>query len=116
MSSVTMPPSSPPPYDAGPSGHSAPPPDHPQAITALVLGILGVVLCGVLAPFAWVIGGRAVADIDASHGTIGGRGAASAGRVLGIVGTVLLGVALLFIVLLIGLGAFTTVVSNAASR
>lgn len=111
---VTTPPTPPPPYDpAGGSGYQPTPPrDHPQAITALVLGILGVVLCGVLAPFAWVIGGRAVAEIDASQGTIGGRGAASAGRILGIVGTILLALAALFVVLVIGLGAFTTVVST----
>jgi hypothetical protein len=59
-----------------------------------VLGILGLVLCQVLSPFAWVIGGRAVREIDASRGTVGGRGSANAGRILGIVGTVLLAGAL----------------------
>jgi hypothetical protein len=85
-------------------------PDHPRATTAMVLGILGVVLCQVLAPFAWVIGKRTLSEIDAAHGRMGGRGAAQAGYVLGIVGTVLLGLAalyLVFLVVLIG-GAFLT--------
>lgn len=90
-------PSSPSPYQ--------PPRDHPQATTALVLGILGLVLCGVLAPFAWVIGGRAVREIDASGGAIGGRSQANAGRVLGIVGSVLLLLAVVATVGLLSLAA-----------
>lgn len=65
-------------------------PDHPRAVTSLVLGILGIVLCGVLAPFAWAIGSKTLNEIDASSGRVGGRGAAQAGYILGIVGTVLL--------------------------
>lgn len=65
-------------------------PDHPQATTTLVLGILGLVLCGVIAPFAWSMGNRVQAEIDASRGAVGGRGSANAGRVMGIIGTVLL--------------------------
>jgi hypothetical protein len=85
-------------------------PDHPRATTAMVLGILGVVLCQVLAPFAWVIGKRTLNEIDAAHGRMGGRGAAQAGYVLGIVGTVLLGLAVLYLVFLVVLigGAFLT--------
>jgi len=73
-------------------------PDHPKATTALVLGILGVVLCQVLAPFAWSIGKKTVAEIDASRGAVGGRGSAQAGYVLGIVGTVLLGLVILYLI------------------
>jgi hypothetical protein len=73
-------------------------PDHPKATTVLVLGILGVVVCQVLGPFAWVMGKRTVAEIDASGGRLGGRGSAQAGYVLGVVGTVLLGLSLLFLI------------------
>src|SRR4051794_16189109 len=34
--------------------------DHPKATTALILGILGIVVCGFIAPFAWRIGKRTV--------------------------------------------------------
>jgi len=73
-----------------------PPQDHPQATTALILGILGIVLCQALAPFALVVGRKAVREIDASGGMIGGRGNAQAGYILGIVGTVLLVFVVLF--------------------
>ena len=70
-------------------------PDHPKATTSLVLGILGLAVCGVLAPFAWVSGKRAVNEIDASHGRLGGRGQAQAGYVMGIIGSVILALGVL---------------------
>jgi Domain of unknown function (DUF4190) len=78
-------------------------PEHPKATTALVLGILGVVLCQVLAPFAWRIGKRTRDEIDASQGRLAGRGSAQAGYILGIVGTVLLGFVVLYLVFVVGL-------------
>jgi uncharacterized Tic20 family protein len=68
-------------------------PEHPRATTALALGILGLALCQVLGPVAWWVGKRTVDEIDASGGRYGGRGAAQVGYVLGIVATVLLGIA-----------------------
>lgn len=73
-------------------------PDHPRSTTVLVLGILGVVVCQVLGPFAWVMGKRAMNEIDASYGRLGGRSAVQAGYVLGIIGTVLLAVTVLILV------------------
>ncbi len=55
-----------------------------------MLGILGLVILPLLSPFAWVIGGKAVREIDASQGALGGRQSAQIGYVLGIVGTVIL--------------------------
>jgi hypothetical protein len=88
-------------YGYSPQPYGAPmqfAPDHPKATTSLVLGILGLVLCSVLAPFAWVMGKRTVGEIDASNGQLGGRGAAQAGYICGIIGTVLLGLGLAFLV------------------
>jgi hypothetical protein len=109
MPGVTTPPLDGPPYGGAPYGGYGVP-DHPQAMLALVLGILGLVVCGVLAPFAWVIGGRAVAEIDASGGRVGGRSTANTGRILGIVGTVFLGLGLLVLVglLILFVGLATT--------
>ena len=99
------------------SGQPAYPPafsvqDHPKATTAMVLGILGVVLCSFVAPFAWATGKRTLDEIDAAQGRLGGRGMAQAGYVLGIIGTVLLGVALLMLaaVLLLAVGTSGTMV------
>ena len=98
------------PRDQPPSGHGygppmpVRPPDHPKATTAMVLGIVSVaggMLCYLpffIAPFAWVMGGKAVREIDASQGKLGGRGMAQAGYILGIIGTILLGIALMVIV------------------
>jgi uncharacterized membrane protein YjgN (DUF898 family) len=97
------PPGQPPYGNYPPNQYGAPyggfaPPDHQQAMLVLILGILGLVLCQVLSPVAWVMGNRVVAEIDASNGQIGGRSTANAGRICGIVGTVLLGLALLITV------------------
>lgn len=99
---MTQPPYGQPPYGMPPYGMPAP--DHPRATTALVLGILGIVLCSVCAPFAWVIGGNAVKEIDASGGTVGGRGQAQAGRIMGIVGTAIMVLGVLFVVAAVILG------------
>lgn len=63
---------------------------EPQATTALVLGILGLVCCPFTGPFAWFVGQKSLNAIDASGGTLGGHGEAKAGQVLGIVGTIVL--------------------------
>src|SRR4051794_17954533 len=101
-----------PPGDGPPQGPYPPiayAPDPPKATTALVLGILGIVVCGFVAPFAWKVGRDTVRDIDASQGRLGGRGSAQAGYILGVLGTVLLGLGLLaaVVVLVLGLGLAT---------
>ena len=88
-----------------PSGSGAYP-ESSQATTVLVLGILGIVICGVLAPFAWSMGNKELAAIDAGRRPPDQRSTANAGRILGIIGTVLLGIGILVGILLIA-GAFT---------
>ena len=86
--------------------------DHPKATTALILGILGIVVCGLIAPFAWRIGKRTVDEIDASQGRLGGRGSAQAGYILGLIGTALLGLGLLVVVGILVLMVVGTVSSS----
>lgn len=88
------------------------PPNHPQAITVLVLGILGLVVCGILGPFAWVMGNRVVREIDAARGAVGGRSEANVGRILGIIASVLLVLGLLLVVLVFVFGAVVSVSSS----
>jgi hypothetical protein len=76
-------------------------PEATQATTALVMGILGLVVCGILAPFAWNMGNKELAAIDAGRRPPENRGTANAGRILGIIGTVLLGVSIVIVLLLI---------------
>jgi len=73
----------------------SPYPEASQATTALVLGILGIVVCQVLAPFAWVMGKREMEAIDAGRRSPENRGTANAAKILGIVGTVLLGLGII---------------------
>ena len=75
-----------------------PAPTEPRAVVALVLGILGIILCPILAPIAWAVGHASEQQIDASGGRVSGRGLATAGKITGIVGTVLLILYVLFIV------------------
>src|SRR3989337_708455 len=84
--------------------------DHPKATTILVLGICGLALCQVLGPFAWSMGNKALREIDASNGQLGGRDTVNVGRILGIIATVFLGLGVLFLVffvLLVGVGAYS---------
>lgn len=74
----------------GPTGLPMWAPDHPQTTTVLLLGILGMAVCQVVAPFAWVMGSRVRKEIDASGGTIGGRSQVQIGYILGIVGSCIL--------------------------
>ena len=81
-------------------------PDHPRSTVALILGILGIVACSIVAPFALVIGRGAVKEIDASGGQLGGRGMAQAGFILGVIGTVILALSLIGGVVLIIVAAW----------
>ena len=93
-----------PPGDQPPYGYQQPygypvQQDHPKATTSMILGIVGIVCCSFAAPFAWMTGKKTVNEIDASGGRLGGRGQAQAGYILGIVGTVLLILGVLFFIL-----------------
>jgi hypothetical protein len=74
-------------------------PEASQATTALVLGILSIVVCQVLGPFAWSMGSKEMQAIDAGRRPPENRGTANAAKILGIVGTVLLGLAVIGIIL-----------------
>ena len=104
----------PPPPPQSPPGYQAyyPPAKHPQAVTAMVLGILGLALCGLLAPFAWSIGATAVKEIDANPAAYSGRGEANAGKIMGIVGTCLI---IVSIVAVVGLFSFGLALGAASS-
>jgi hypothetical protein len=99
----------PPPYGQPGYGQETPygyPPrqDHPRAILAMILGIVGILVCGPVAPFAWWIGKKAVDEIDASGGRLGGRGMAKAGYIMGVIGTILLVIAVLVFAVAFPLG------------
>jgi hypothetical protein len=77
-------------------------PEQSQAVTVLVLGILSIVVCQILGPFAWKMGNDELKAIAERRRSPEGQGMAQAGKICGIVGTVLLGMVVLgFLVLIL---------------
>jgi len=110
----STPPPPPPPPGSGDGGYGAPPPpaggmggpvDHPKGITILVLGILSLVCCSPLGIAAFVMGNNALKEIDADPARYGNRQIVVIGRILGIVGMVLLALSLIWFLFLGGLAA-----------
>jgi hypothetical protein len=88
----------PPPPDAGVAA-----PRSQKATTILILGILAIVCCQVCGPIAWYMGHQELASIRQGMVSSLDEGVVKAGMILGIVGTILLGLALLWIVFFGGL-------------
>jgi hypothetical protein len=65
----------------------------------LVLGVMGLVCCNLLSIVAWVMGNTDLAQIREGRMDPAGRGLTQAGMVLGIIGTVLLGLQGIFLVI-----------------
>lgn len=76
-----------------------PPPNHPKAITAFVLGLVGVAVCTPVGIAGLVMGQRVRREIDAAPGQYSGRGLATAGWVLGIISVVILVLAVVFAII-----------------
>lgn len=83
----------------GAAGEPAAFPQRSQATTSLVLGILGMACCGILAPIAWYISNQELRNIREGRVAPTNEGMAKAGQILGIVGTVLLAIGLVFLFL-----------------
>lgn len=62
---------------------------HPQGTVVLVLGILSVTVLQLLGPVAWILGHRALREINSSGQVYANRSTVQAGMVLGIIGTVM---------------------------
>lgn len=98
------PPPYPPPMPYSPYGMGYPPPaNDSEATTVFVLGLCGLLVCQILAPIAWVKGQTYRSTCMAMGVAPSGLG--TAGWILGIVGTVILGLSLLWILFVFMLGA-----------
>lgn len=97
-------------YPGGPGGTGGPqyasgfPANHPNATVILVLGILGLLICGPVGVAAWVMGNKAIKEIDSSHVVYGNRGTVQAGRILGIIATAFLILQVALLIFLIATG------------
>ncbi|GAA2209138.1 hypothetical protein GCM10009850_045960 [Nonomuraea monospora] len=88
----------------GPGNYGPPPQSHPNGTVILVLGIVSLVACMFTGPFAWSMGNKALREIDESGYYYENRGMVQAGRICGIIGTVLLIITFCFVALGVSVG------------
>ena len=82
--------------------------DHPNATISLVLGLIGLFFFQLLSPVAWFLAAKGRREMAASPGRWRNSGTMTAGLVLGIIGTALMGLVLvgvlMFVVLIAASG------------
>lgn len=77
----------------------SPYPEPSQSVTVFILGILSLIVCQFLGPFAWKMGNDEVRAITEGRRSAENLGLAQAGRICGIIGTGLLGLVVVFFLL-----------------
>jgi ABC-type Fe3+ transport system permease subunit len=82
---------------------AVPYPEQSQATTILILGIIGLVCCGPLGIAAWIMGNRELEAIDEGRRNPEQRSTANAGRIIGIIATILWALGLLVALLSFGM-------------
>jgi hypothetical protein len=81
--------------------------EHPHGTIILVFGILGLVVCGLFGPVAWVMGSRAISEMDRQPTMAWtNRGQVRAGQICGIISSCLLAIFAGILILLLATGAF----------
>jgi hypothetical protein len=83
-----------------------------RGTTILVLGILGLVICGPLGIAAWIMGNGDLKEMDAGTMDPSGRGNTNAGRICGMIATILMILGAVLAVAFLALGILGTVVSR----
>lgn len=93
------------PYAQNAYGYAmAPQVEHPQGTTVLVLGLVGMLMCQLVSPVAWVMGGKARREAKANPGRYSNEGLITAGWVMGIIGSVIMILVVLMFVALMVIG------------
>lgn len=76
--------------------------EHPHGTIILVFGILGFVVCGLFGPVAWVMGSRAISEMDRHPTTLWtNRGQVRGGQICGIISSCLLVITVGILILLL---------------
>ena len=79
----------------------------------LVLGILGLVMCGIFTALpAWIMGNSDIKQMDAGTMDPTGRGMTNAGRILGMIGSILFIVGAVIVMALLLLGVLGAAASG----
>lgn len=78
-----------------------------RGTTILVLGILGIVLCPICGIIAWVMGNKDIPKMEAGTMDPEGLSTAKAGKICGIIATILMiiGVVVWVLIFALGLGS-----------
>ena len=83
-----------------------------RATLILVLGILGLVICAPLGIVAWILGNGDLKEMDAGTMDPSGRSTTNAGKICGMIATILMIVGLVVLVFVFGLGFLGAVFSR----
>ena len=78
----------------------------------LIFGILGLILCAPLGIVAWVMGNGDLKAMDAGAMDPSGRGLTNAGRICGMIATILMIIGVLVVIALFALGMLGAVASH----
>jgi hypothetical protein len=78
----------------------------------LVLGILSLIVCGFLGIPAWIMGKNDLAAMEAGQMDPVGRSLTNAGRICGMIGTILLILTIVGVILVLALGLAGSLVSH----
>jgi len=103
----------------GPSGMGSEPRHYTKpsnGVLILVLGILGIVICGILGPVAWVMGNSSLREIRAGIMDPREEGLVQAGRIIGMIVTGLMALGFLLAIAWVVFVFFVVGVSAAGSR
>lgn len=90
-----------------PTSGASPQSASSQAVTALIVGILSLVCCPVLGPFAWYLGQQERKAVREGRSASASEALAVAGMVLGILGTIYLAFALLWVLFFGGMAVLS---------
>ena len=83
-----------------------------RATTVLVLGILGLVICGPLGIAAWVMGNGDLKEMDAGQMDPSGRSTTNAGRICGMIATILMILSVVVMIALLSFGVLGTMIGS----
>ena len=84
-----------------------------RATMILIFGILGLVgICWPLGIVAWVMGNGDLKEMDAGAMDPSGRSMTNAGRICGMIGTILLIIGVVVLIALFGLGLIGAITSH----
>jgi hypothetical protein len=83
-----------------------------RATLILILGILGLVVCGPCGIAAWIMGNNDLKEMDAGTMDPSGRGQTQAGKICGIIACVFMIIGVIFFFVAFGLGVIGSVAGH----